>query len=203
MAGEKICPYCQTRISETESYIVCSQCYIPHHEECWRENGACTTYGCNGYPLNPGACDASDLGRESIDLTQDGLNVQRCPYCGQQIKATAIKCKYCKRFIQESHTSALQWPQQAPTTELVLPPNYPPDFNPDSFSWGAFFLGPIWYLAHGMWLKALMMFLLNGVVGAATGGAAVVFGIGLACWYGKMFHKDHIRFYNTNQQFFW
>lgn len=27
--------------------IVCPACNIPHHAECWRENGGCTTYGCS------------------------------------------------------------------------------------------------------------------------------------------------------------
>ncbi len=28
--------------------VVCPQCGIPHHADCWQENGRCTTFGCQG-----------------------------------------------------------------------------------------------------------------------------------------------------------
>lgn len=43
-----ICPYCQTAIRVGEENILCSACKMPHHRECWVENGKCTTYGCKG-----------------------------------------------------------------------------------------------------------------------------------------------------------
>jgi len=51
----KICPYCMTEISEFDDYITCSKCEIPHHRDCWNDNGGCTTYGCSsieGYGKN-------------------------------------------------------------------------------------------------------------------------------------------------------
>ena len=43
-----VCPYCQAPIRIGEESIVCSDCKMPHHRECWLENGSCTTYGCKG-----------------------------------------------------------------------------------------------------------------------------------------------------------
>ncbi len=43
-----VCPYCQTPIRLGENTVVCSCCKMPHHLECWIENGQCTTYGCRG-----------------------------------------------------------------------------------------------------------------------------------------------------------
>lgn len=40
------CPYCRYVIKVGVPAIVCPACALPHHEECWRENGGCTTYGC-------------------------------------------------------------------------------------------------------------------------------------------------------------
>jgi hypothetical protein len=40
------CPYCQSRIPLRAARIICPACKTPHHRECWRENGGCTTYGC-------------------------------------------------------------------------------------------------------------------------------------------------------------
>lgn len=44
----KTCPFCQTLIKPNINVIVCDKCKTPHHEECWIENGKCTTFGCNG-----------------------------------------------------------------------------------------------------------------------------------------------------------
>lgn len=45
----KICPYCQFAISQHSEVIVCSECNMPHHRECWNENGGCTTFGHQGH----------------------------------------------------------------------------------------------------------------------------------------------------------
>ena len=42
-----ICPYCQTGVKESEAKL-CPVCGMPHHAECWQENGGCTVYGCTG-----------------------------------------------------------------------------------------------------------------------------------------------------------
>ena len=41
-----ICPYCQSAILLQQDPFLCPICKTPHHRECWRENGGCTTYGC-------------------------------------------------------------------------------------------------------------------------------------------------------------
>jgi len=46
----KTCPYCQTPIKPNVDVVVCNTCGMPHHQECWMENGRCTTFGCNGTP---------------------------------------------------------------------------------------------------------------------------------------------------------
>lgn len=42
----KTCPYCQFTIKPMDELVVCPVCNIPHHQECWRENQGCTTFGC-------------------------------------------------------------------------------------------------------------------------------------------------------------
>ena len=44
----KVCPYCRFPIKPGDTITVCSECQVPHHEDCWRENESCTTYGCTG-----------------------------------------------------------------------------------------------------------------------------------------------------------
>ena len=49
----KTCPFCQFPIKSESNVAVCSECGIPHHPECWQENGRCTSFGCRG-KLNNG-----------------------------------------------------------------------------------------------------------------------------------------------------
>ena len=65
----KICPYCKTRLQQGDDIIVCSECNMPHHKECWIENEGCTTFGCSGTIDNPKADDEEDL-----ELTHDDFN---------------------------------------------------------------------------------------------------------------------------------
>lgn len=47
LAG-KTCPFCKAPFMEGEAVVFCSHCEMPHHLECWKENGGCTTFGCTG-----------------------------------------------------------------------------------------------------------------------------------------------------------
>lgn len=48
------CPYCQTPIKPGVPVMVCPNCGIPHHSECWCDNGSkCTTFGCTGDLQSP------------------------------------------------------------------------------------------------------------------------------------------------------
>lgn len=44
----KMCPYCRTAFTETDEVVVCSECEMPHHKDCWISNNGCTTFGCQG-----------------------------------------------------------------------------------------------------------------------------------------------------------
>ena len=40
------CPFCQTPILDEAHQVFCKSCGIPHHDECWQENGHCAVFGC-------------------------------------------------------------------------------------------------------------------------------------------------------------
>ena len=44
----RTCPYCQAVIKPQDDVVVCSQCSVAHHKECWDANGGCTTLSCAG-----------------------------------------------------------------------------------------------------------------------------------------------------------
>ncbi len=44
------CPYCGGLIKANSKITVCPDCETPHHLECWKKHGGCTTFGCKSAP---------------------------------------------------------------------------------------------------------------------------------------------------------
>ncbi len=67
----KTCPYCQFPIKQDNEVLQCPACKVPHHLECWEENGRCTTFGCTGVVDNSvfDRKGANDFGRSHSRIT--------------------------------------------------------------------------------------------------------------------------------------
>lgn len=65
-----VCPYCQSPIGQGDRTVVCSHCGMPHHSDCWAENGGCTTYGCAGTAANPSTVSATEPVSRSVTTSQ-------------------------------------------------------------------------------------------------------------------------------------
>jgi hypothetical protein len=86
------CPYCRFPIKSGEAVQICPSCGVPHHLDCWRENGGCTVYGCRSSPAmaaaapaaaapppvaawpSPGAYQSGGLPREALALLEAELD---------------------------------------------------------------------------------------------------------------------------------
>lgn len=62
----KICPYCKTVLEKNDDVVICSECQMPHHKQCWIENKGCTTFACKGTIDVP-----RDFVENRIDLDYD------------------------------------------------------------------------------------------------------------------------------------
>ena len=53
MTDSATCPYCRMDFGqEGPAKIYCTGCGMPHHEDCYQENGGCTVFGCPCAPAD-------------------------------------------------------------------------------------------------------------------------------------------------------
>jgi TM2 domain-containing membrane protein YozV len=53
MTDPAVCPYCRMPFDESgPTRIFCTACGMPHHEDCYQENGGCTVFGCAKAPAD-------------------------------------------------------------------------------------------------------------------------------------------------------
>lgn len=71
--AEPVCPYCRMPFDEASPpRIFCTACGMPHHEDCYRENGGCTVFGCKCAPADDPKLQVSqsDLSAVSMPVQQ-------------------------------------------------------------------------------------------------------------------------------------
>lgn len=90
------CSYCQAQIIKNEDYQICSECKMPYHTECWKENKGCGTNGCPNAPERGGTGEAYQAQWEKKSKT--------CPYCQEEIPMKSIVCPLCKSNFGTVHT---------------------------------------------------------------------------------------------------
>jgi len=61
-AAGRPCPYCRAGLEPGAQAEKCDACNTLHHEDCWDENGGCTTYGCANAPKRAGEERATPQG---------------------------------------------------------------------------------------------------------------------------------------------
>lgn len=102
-----ICPYCLSPIAEHEEHILCPVCGVAHHGECWRMNGKCSVYGCDGWqawsadiaekiaPKLKGGVHLEDADLETTERPRYDGPV--CMECGRPVKRGQLTCFKCRR----------------------------------------------------------------------------------------------------------
>lgn len=124
----KICPFCKTEFKSSDDIVVCSECDMPHHKDCWIENQGCTTFGCLG------TIKAADNSVSSVTTTQMNYDDSRstatssvvfCTQCGTQNASTSSFCAHCG-----SRLAAI--PERTPQSPVYAQAN-PANNNPYSY----------------------------------------------------------------------
>ena len=116
----KICPFCKTEFKPGDDIVVCSDCDMPHHKDCWVENQGCTTFGCLGTIKN------ADSGATTVTATQMNYDEPRAAYsnsvvyctrCGAQNPSSSAFCSKCGNrltTVAENYTQAPVYTQANP-----------------------------------------------------------------------------------------
>jgi TM2 domain-containing membrane protein YozV len=71
--AEPVCPYCRMAFDDASPpRIFCTACGMPHHEDCYLENGGCTVFGCKRAPADEPKVQValSDLSAVSVPAQQ-------------------------------------------------------------------------------------------------------------------------------------
>lgn len=109
-----VCPYCLSPIQEQEEYVLCPVCGVAHHAECWRMNGKCSVYGCDGWQawssdiaerVAPKLTGEIDLEADNLELAPRAYEGPVCMECGKPVRRGQLTCLGCRTKNQPLYRS--------------------------------------------------------------------------------------------------
>lgn len=106
-AADCVCPVCCTRLSESDGTVVCPDCKMVYHQDCWADNNGCATYGCpsSGCLAPPPLAihqDEAEVTSTQSALTANSDSTIKCPYCGTGLADGNQICWNCGKDISAS-----------------------------------------------------------------------------------------------------
>lgn len=126
----KICPFCKSEFKTDDEIVVCSDCDMPHHKECWIENQGCTTFGCLGSIKSVDGKATSVTATEILfdDTPQTNSSTVYCTQCGSPNSNSASFCSKCGTRL----TTNAQVPK-APIYENATQHTYQQGYNQNAY----------------------------------------------------------------------
>lgn len=112
----KICPYCKCVLTEEDEIVVCSDCEMPHHRDCWIENQGCTTFGCQGTIAGADGPATSVTSGELV-FEEPAAPVRYCAKCGTSNPMTSGYCRKCGNALAAAQIPAPEVPVQSAPAE--------------------------------------------------------------------------------------
>ena len=99
------CPYCLGPVGPKDEKVRCPRCGVVHHADCWKTNGSCSVYGCDGWAvwnsevadrIAPDTSSRIEVSRSAAVEVKTKETV-RCIKCGVQIAPGHMLCLNCWR----------------------------------------------------------------------------------------------------------
>jgi len=119
----KTCPYCQFPIKQDSQVVVCAECRIPHHRECWQENGGCTTFGHQGLRLEvePGSAEKeTQLAKNQAQIRAEAHNRTDTTLVDLQCPVEVVSVKIDASRLQEKAYAAIRFRNLSEKTIIAL-----------------------------------------------------------------------------------
>ena len=113
--GGQNCAICLSPIEPADDKTVCPACNAVYHAECWNENGGCAVYGCPQVP------NVEKRQAIEIPVSYWGQENKKCPNCGREILAAAVRCRHCGTVFDSARPQAAEEFQQRTALSERLP----------------------------------------------------------------------------------
>ena len=124
----KVCPYCKTKFVPGDDIVVCSDCDMPHHKDCWIENQGCTTFGCLG-TIKTAENETTSVTSSHMNYDDSGAGaaggIVFCSQCGNRNPAAASFCAHCGSRLVKSQAAAQAPANGVPYAEQQAVPYQP------------------------------------------------------------------------------
>ena len=113
----KTCSICVSGIVNGETVVLCPECRMPYHYDCWEEMGGCGSYGCAAAP----EIKKADYGPAYV-YADAWMSEKKCPECGSMIPSNALVCPICRsEFPTDKPMTELEWRNRTyDVNELLL-----------------------------------------------------------------------------------
>jgi len=157
--AEPVCPYCRMPFDETSPpRIFCTACGMPHHEDCYLENGGCTVFGCKRAPA-----DEPKVQVALSDLSAVSVPAQQYAPVAQQYVPVVQQPAPVQGYQPSRYSGPLGLSQAAATAPGQVPagaPNPPQPAAPAAYAYAAPVYGSTHksrtsYIVLGIFLGAL------------------------------------------------
>ncbi len=126
--SDPVCPYCRMAFDEAAPpKIFCTACGMPHHEDCYRENGGCTVFGCKCAPADDPKVQVSQSDLSAIPVAAQPYAPVPQTYVAPQYRPSAYGGPL---GLSQAAAAA---PAQAPAPAPYAPVGYQPYASPLSF----------------------------------------------------------------------
>ncbi len=111
----QICAICLSPVESGDEKAACPACNAVYHAECWNENGGCAVYGCAQVPVVEK--------RQAIEIPVSywGRENKKCPNCGREILAAAVRCRHCGATFESAKPQEADEFQQRTAISQRLP----------------------------------------------------------------------------------
>ncbi len=122
--AEPVCPYCRMPFDEASPpRIFCTACGMPHHEDCYQENGGCTVFGCKCAPADDPKLQVSqsDLSAVSVPVQPYAPVAQQYAPMAQQTVPVAQQSAPVQGYQPSRYSGPLGLSQAAATAPAQAP----------------------------------------------------------------------------------